>query len=120
MAEEANELNAHDINTQGDVVVGKKEVHYHYNQTQAEPKPVGAEPASSAQKLYSLLAGQWFDLNDLEDLCFKLGIDWDSLAGDAKAGKARALVRECEKHEWLPRLQSQMLLARPHLRDQLS
>lgn len=33
-----------------------------------------------------------FSLDDLQDLAFTLGVDWDSLSGEAKGGKSRALI----------------------------
>jgi hypothetical protein len=45
--------------------------------------------------------------------------DWDNLSGDAKSGKARALVRHCEKHDQLPQLQQAMRLARPNLQHDI-
>jgi hypothetical protein len=41
------------------------------------------------------------------------------LSGDAKSGKARALVRHCEMHDLLPQLQQAMRLARPNLQDEI-
>lgn len=110
-----NTLTANDINTGGDVVVGQKFV---IHQTpEAEGGVAGL--SALAQRLHALLTDRWFDLNDIQELAFQLDIDWDSLAGDAKPGKARALVRHCEKHDLLPKLQSLMRLARPNLREQL-
>lgn len=43
------------------------------------------------QKLYEAFEAV-FSLDDLQDLAFTLGVDWDSLTGEAKGGKARALI----------------------------
>ncbi len=43
------------------------------------------------QKLYEAFEAN-FSLDDLQDLAFVLGVDWDSLPGQAKGGKARALI----------------------------
>jgi hypothetical protein len=111
-----NTLNANDIHAQGDVVVGQKIVINHNTGVPpAAPASPTNTPAALPQRLYALLSAHWFDQNDLQDLAFKLGIDWDNLSGDAKSGKARALVRHCEMHDQLPQLQQAMRLARPNL-----
>jgi hypothetical protein len=45
-----------------------------------------------AQKLYEALSGYAFNTDDLQDLMFTLHVDWDSLSGDNKGAKARAIV----------------------------
>jgi hypothetical protein len=42
-------------------------------------------------RLYDVLL-RYFSLAELEDVCFRLGVDWDELPGSTKASKARALV----------------------------
>ncbi len=111
----ANTLNAQDINARN-VVVGTQ---INISQPAPEDNSSPAGLSQLAQKLYGSLNAHWFDLNDLQDLAFQLNIDWDSLPGVAKPGKARALLQHCEKHSLLTRLQSLMRLARPNLRDQL-
>lgn len=52
-----------------------------------------ARPANPLEKkLYEALSGYAFNLDDLEDLAFDLGVDWDSLRGETKGARARALV----------------------------
>ena len=83
---------------------------------EASDKPINT---ALGRTLYGLLNDRWFSLSDLEDIAFQMGIDWDALAGNAKPGKARALVLHCEQHEQLPQLKRLMRLARPNLREQL-
>ena len=109
-----NTLNANDI-TAENVVVGTQIINHNYAGANDESVAL----SSQAQVLYPLL-NQSFDLNDLEELCFQLGIDWDNLRGDTKGSKARALLRYCDNRGLVPRLQSLMRLARPNLRDQLT
>jgi len=45
-----------------------------------------------AQKLYEALNSYAFNTDDLQDLMFTLHVDWDSLPGDNKGAKARAIV----------------------------
>jgi hypothetical protein len=39
-----------------------------------------------------------FNDDELRDLCFELGIDYESLTGSGKSAKARELVSFCERH----------------------
>jgi hypothetical protein len=65
-----------------------------------------SDPAIDAMRLhaYETLRGRTFTLEDLEDLAFRLNVNWDELAGDTKTKKARALVRYFEQRGWLERL----------------
>jgi hypothetical protein len=39
-----------------------------------------------------------FDLDELQTLCFELGIDYQILGGETKVAKVRELIRYCERH----------------------
>jgi hypothetical protein len=41
---------------------------------------------------------EYFDTAELQGLCFDLGVDYDSLAGDEKVSKARELITWFERH----------------------
>jgi hypothetical protein len=58
---------------------------------------------------------EFFLLNDLQDLCFKLGIDFDDLAGEGKTGKTRELVIYCRNRGLLEQLLTEAQKARPKL-----
>jgi len=45
-----------------------------------------------------------FDESDLGDLCFDLGVDYESLPGDGKASKVRALLRYVDHRDQIPEL----------------
>jgi hypothetical protein len=47
---------------------------------------------------------QHLDLEELRTLCFGLGVDYDSLHGEGKAGKARELIAYLERRNELERL----------------
>jgi len=49
---------------------------------------------------------QTFDDQELRDLCFELGIDYENLPGEGKASKARELVSYCERHGRLDELEA--------------
>jgi hypothetical protein len=48
-------------------------------------------------KLRNVLT-EYFNDDELRDLCFELNIDYESLPGATKAGKARELVAYAERH----------------------
>ena len=94
----------------GDIVTGL--------QTGIRRPEAGIAISEAARKLNSLLE-QWFSLSDLEDIAFRLGIDWDNLRGETKAQKAHALALYCESRAQLDALRSEITAARPNLRGEL-
>lgn len=66
-----------------------------------------------------MLINTHFSLEEIEDLCFKMGIDDENLRGQTKMAKARALVIHCHRTATLEALKQHMLDQRPNLRDQL-
>jgi hypothetical protein len=56
----------------------------------------------------------YFNDNELRDLCFDLGIDYENLGGDAKSGKARELVDYCRRYDRLPDLEAACRRLRPN------
>jgi hypothetical protein len=67
-----------------------------------------------AQSLHAAL-DQQFNLDEIEQLCFDLNIDWENLRGDVKQAKARSLVLYCEKRGNLRALRALVMDARPGL-----
>ncbi len=58
-------------------------------------------------------------LEDLRNLTFYLGLDYDAVPGDRKMAKARALITHYERRDDLDFLASQLLRIRPDLEDEL-
>jgi hypothetical protein len=56
-----------------------------------------------------------FNQNELRDLAFQLGIDYDGLPGDGKADKARELVQYLERRGRSPELVAICLQQRPNV-----
>jgi len=59
------------------------------------------------EKLLNQLRGflvAYYDIEELRDLCFTLGVDYDSLRGEGKRGKARELVLLLRRQGRLERL----------------
>lgn len=66
-------------------------------------------------ELYRALCGPAFTLEDLEELCFILNLDWDLLEGETKDRKARAMIRYFSGRDDLLRLNQAVKEARPNL-----
>ncbi|MCB8945201.1 MAG: hypothetical protein H6658_15755 [Ardenticatenaceae bacterium] len=56
-----------------------------------------------------------FDENELQDLCFDLGVDYGSLPAQGKANKARELLETMVRHGRLADLLANCTTLRPHL-----
>lgn len=60
-----------------------------------------------------------FDLNDLQDLCFKLSIRYEDLAGNNLSAKARELIVYMRQRSRLAELQQVIAQERPNIAEQL-
>lgn len=56
-----------------------------------------------------------FDTEELEDMCFDLGIPYDSLSGIGKRAKARSLIAYFEKRIEMYKLFDILEERRPHV-----
>ena len=56
---------------------------------------------------------------DLHNLCFYLGLDYDALPGDRMTAKARSLIYHYERRDNLDLLVTQLLRIRPDLEGDL-
>ena len=107
------------VNVSGGDFVGRDrtEIHYHGTAGQIEAEIKNAPNAERAkmEKLYEVLGGYYFSEDDLQDLAFRLNVDWDNLAGDTKKAKARSMVLACFKQSELDKLYRLVKDARPNL-----
>ncbi len=78
---------------------------------QAGSTAPAAGPADSV-RLYEVLDGR-FSLEELQALCFELGLDWDDLAGGTRGAKARELIGFLRRRERLDALVDAIRRARP-------
>jgi hypothetical protein len=81
------------------------------------PSPTAANrpaPAVPPVTLREKLIGVFNDA-ELRDLCFDLGIDYESLGGEGKASKVRELIGYCERHGRLSDLLAHARQKRPHI-----
>lgn len=76
--------------TAGGSVVGGDQINY-YGGRSPDDRGAARRRDPREQKLYEAFEAV-FSLDDLQDLAFTLGVDWDSLPGEAKGGKSRALI----------------------------
>jgi hypothetical protein len=81
------------------------------------PSPTAAEALSEAdqrevERLYGVLNAR-FDQEELRTLCFRLGVDYDSLRGEGKAAKARELALYMSRTGGLARLRAAIQAERP-------
>lgn len=89
----------------------------------AQGAPAAAQPSTNAplgtsieprMALYDALVNA-FSTDELQDLCFRLGIDWDNLPGAAKPAKARAMIQFFRSRGRLEELVKMVKAERPNL-----
>jgi len=56
-----------------------------------------------------------YNADELRDLCFELGIDYEDLPGETQSAKARELVLYAKRHNLTAQLVAMVMAARPHL-----
>ena len=56
-----------------------------------------------------------FSLNDLQDLCFELGIEYDNIGGNTLRNKTGELIEECMRRDLLLQLLNLCAEHRPHI-----
>ncbi len=76
--------------------------------------PSGLPDRAQALRLLTLLT-QHFSLDELNTLCFAVGVNFDELPGAGLTGKARELLSYCERHACMPALINAGQTLRPEL-----
>ena len=89
------------------------EVAGYRRQWQAVTRPGTAE-LQARVSLHEMLVGH-FNNEELMQLCFRLGVFWDRLAGDTLDGKARALIEKMEREERTYQLVGECQRLRPNV-----
>lgn len=76
-----------------------------------------AIPSVDSARLVALADGvnRYFDLEEVRDLCFRLGVEYDDLGGAGKNGKVRELVTRVERNGRLPNLIALLKQLRSHV-----
>ena len=73
-------------------------------------------PTASSQPTLNelrLVLSMRFNLEELRDMCFEVGVDYDDLRGEGKSAKARELVLYMQRHRRLEKLIDGIKEARP-------
>lgn len=119
----SNETNRSDAATynititggQGFVIGNQAMVTQHFSAGDSGSEPT-VPPLNSAQ-LVTLadLTSRYFNLADVRDLCFRLGIDYEDVAGAGKSDKIRELVLMVERNGRSPELITLLKQLRPHV-----
>ncbi len=86
----------------------------------SDPKPEPPKnrvPAAQVDQrvLYAAMTGEAFELQDLRELCFLLGVDWENLRGETKPAKAMAMIRYFTSRGIYAQLVEAVREARPSL-----
>lgn len=100
---------------QGFVIGDQAVVTQHFS---AEDSSSGtAVPPISNAQLVTLtdLTSRYFNLADIRDLCFRLGIDYEDVAGAGKSDRVRELVLMVDRNGRLPELVALLKQLRPHV-----
>lgn len=71
-----------------------------------------ADPPMDTTAIYNRLIRE-FDVNELDDLAYRMGVDVGELAADTKSGRARELVQYAERHGELNKLVASLSDVRP-------
>ncbi|UCG23918.1 MAG: hypothetical protein JSW55_17565 [Chloroflexota bacterium] len=74
-------------------------------------------PTDSASYLSTLHAmlDRYFNLEEVRTICFELGVDFDSVAGEGKSARIRELILGLARQDRLPELVSLAASQRPHV-----
>jgi hypothetical protein len=72
------------------------------------------DPENNLATLRRILA-DGYNIDELRDLCFELGIDYEDIPGDTRSAKARELVLFARRRGLEARLVEQIMRDRPHL-----
>lgn len=79
----------------------------------ANTSPTVEPPDSTPHVWLHQILDEHFNDEELRTLCFDLDVDYDNLSGSNKVGKARELIRYCQRHDWLNKLQQRVMTLRP-------
>lgn len=66
------------------------------------------------QKL-AIIISTYFDDNEIQDICFRLDVDYEELAGQTKSAKARNLVQHMKRRNRLDELMFKVRQLRPNI-----
>jgi 5-keto 4-deoxyuronate isomerase len=105
------------VNTSGGEFVGRDKIDTQINNYNTAPE-LGS--ISIGHRGLVVLLNGYFNLSEIESLCFEMGIDDENLRGQTKNEKARSLVKHVADRGRINELKQLMRVQRPNLRAQLS
>ena len=82
---------------------------------QKTEKQEGSSPATISSQIILSLLREHFDLEELRELCFILGVKYDDLRSEGRKSKARELVMYLDRCGRLPELTREMKKQRPNI-----
>ena len=86
-------------------------------QAQTDLSSLSTDRGDTKTRLYDCLRSDRFNLDDLEDLCFRMRVAWDDMAGDTISKKARSIVDHFSRLGKLDELRLMIVTRRPDLAD---
>ena len=95
----------------GDVHIGQFKLAWPFGRKQAKPASPAA-PTAPLTALYDTLRTR-FTLEEIENLCYELGIAPDELPARTRSGKARQLIEAATAHKSLAKLERIIERERP-------
>lgn len=102
----------------GNTVIGDGATYIKNSTVNLPPKKTAAEDALGARpemQQMRMQMAEFFNLNDLQDLCWELGIQYEDLPGAGLSAKVRELLSFCWRNGRLPDLLEYCRTARPHV-----
>ncbi len=98
----------------GNVNIGGQTVPASPKTPKTEATPKAETPPPVLTRLHNTIS-KHFDDEELRTLCFRLGVDYDSLRAEGKNAKARELVAHMERTGRSPELVAECRKFRPHV-----
>ena len=95
----------------------QKQVNDHNRFWQAIGKPIRKKDTGyfTDRGILLSLIEEYFNQDELEDVCFDLGVFWDKLAGIGVRAKARSLIAHLERRAQIYKLLDECEQRRPHV-----
>jgi hypothetical protein len=81
------------------------------------PPAAPAQPVTVPGPVLRRVLDRYFNISELQELCFDLGIDYEHLGGASKSDKARELVAYAERHGRTTDLIARVRTVRPQIDD---
>ncbi len=112
---DVSKYNIHIENASGLVIGDQATVTQHFvTSPQAVPVNVSSPDHARLPALVDQIS-RYFNLEEMRDLCFRLGIEYDDLPGEGKSAQVRELVMRVQRNGRLSELLPLLQQLRPHV-----